>query len=104
MLRGRNLRQPGETLILGETEYCVEGVQGQGGSAVVYRARYEDSLNRGCYHHVLIKELFPYHPKGWVYRDEQGWIRCCPEGESPGVFHIPGESGGGSDGLLPFLA
>lgn len=82
MLRGRNLRQPGETLILGETEYCVEGVQGQGGSAVVYRARYEDSLNRGCYHHVLIKELFPYHPKGWVYRDEQGWIRCCPEGEN----------------------
>lgn len=82
MLGGRKLRQPGETLILGGIEYWIEGLQGQGGSAVVYRASYEDSLNRGCYHHVLIKELFPFHPRGWIYRDEQGRIQCRPEGES----------------------
>jgi hypothetical protein len=32
-------------------------VEGRGGSSVVYRASYEDRLNQGFRHRVLIKEL-----------------------------------------------
>lgn len=78
----RQLRNPGDMLLLGGTEYRLESVEGCGGSAVVYRASYEDQLNQGCRHYVLIKELFPYHPKGNIYRNETGQICCRGDGAS----------------------
>lgn len=77
----RQPRQSGETIILGDVEYHIEGIEGIGGSTIVYRAFYEDRLNRGSIHRVLIKELFPWHPRGLIYRDESGCIGCCAEGK-----------------------
>ncbi len=80
MVYERNLRKTGDILNLDATAYQITGVEGCGGSSVVYRAVYQDSLNRDQSHQVLIKELFPWHPKGAVYRDEDGCICCLDEG------------------------
>ncbi|MBS6646194.1 MAG: NACHT domain-containing protein [Clostridiaceae bacterium] len=77
----RQLRKTGDVITLGGTDYRLESVEGCGGSSVVYRAKYEDRLNRGCYHNVLIKELFPAHPQGLIYRDEAGSVCCQKDGE-----------------------
>lgn len=39
----RRLRQPGDELVLGGIAYRLEGVEGKGGSAVMYRAVYRMS-------------------------------------------------------------
>ena len=75
---GRRLREKGEILRLGDIDYRLEGVEGCGGSAVVYRASYEDRLNRGYFHQVLIKELYPFCEDDGIWRDSQGNI-CCAE-------------------------
>lgn len=77
---GRKFRKPGEILLLGQTEYRLESVEGYGGSTVVYRASYEDGLNRDCRHSVLIKELFPWDFKGEIYRGGAGEICCRGDG------------------------
>jgi len=77
----RKLLNPGDVLLLGGTNYRLESVEGCGGSSIVYRASYEDQLNQECRHFVLIKELFPYHPKGDIYRNAQGMICCRGDGE-----------------------
>ena len=74
----RRFLQEGDKLYLGGTEYRIEMTEGFGASSVVYRASYEDQLNQGYCHKVLIKELFPFHPKGEIYRNEEGRI-CCTE-------------------------
>ncbi len=71
----------GYHLLLGGIDYEIEKVEGMGGNAIVYRASYEDDLNKGKYHQVLIKELFPYETRGWVFRDESGAIICQEEGK-----------------------
>ncbi len=76
----RQLRKEGGSVLLGGISYRIDFVEGMGGSSIVYRASYEDALNHDRRHEVLIKELFPWHPGGAVYRDEDGWIRCTPEG------------------------
>ena len=81
-MQKRRLREAGEVLTLGRTDYKLESVEGCGGSSVVYRASYEDKLNQGCFHRVLIKELFPYHPKGLIYREPSGNV-CCKEEALP---------------------
>lgn len=76
----RKLLNPGDTLLLGGENYKIESVKGCGGSAVVYHASYADQLNQECRHHVLIKELFPYHAKGDIYRNERHEICCSGDG------------------------
>lgn len=75
---GRRLREKGEILRLGDVDHRLEGVEGCGGSAVVYRASYEDRLNSGYRHQVLIKELYPFCEDDGIWRDSQGDI-CCRE-------------------------
>lgn len=58
----------------------LEGEIGRGSNAIVYRASYPDQMNRENRHIVLIKELFPFHRKGCIYRDEQDNIVCEPAG------------------------
>lgn len=79
---GRRLREAGEVIRLGGVDYCLEGVEGCGGSAIVYRASYEDRLNQGCFHQALIKELYPFCAGEEISRDEQGNIICSPEGKT----------------------
>lgn len=76
----RKLLSPGDMLLLGGVGYKIESVKGCGGSTAVYHASYADQLNRECRHHVLIKELFPYHAKGDIYRNERHEICCRGDG------------------------
>lgn len=60
---------------------------GRGSNAIVYGGSYPDRLNRDQRHTVLVKELFPLHPKGAIYRDPQGGIRREPEAEELFSLH-----------------
>ena len=76
----RTALQPGSRLLLGGVEYTIEAVEGSGSSAVVYRAAYEDALNRGALHRVLIKELFPLSAQGGIERAPDGGVVCTGPG------------------------
>jgi len=65
-----------------EIEYLI----GKGSNAIVYKGKYYDGLNEGLCHHVLIKEMFPYHPKGLICRGEKGEILVHPDGKD--VFDL----------------
>lgn len=60
---------------------------GRGSNAIVYKASYPDLLNQGEWHTVLIKELFPFHHKAAIYRDNGGRIVCEPDGEETMALH-----------------
>ena len=75
-------RSVGSILRLGGTDFKLEAVEGCGGSTIVYRAQYENHLNTNCLHHVLIKELFPFHPNQLIFRSETGDICCLEAGIS----------------------
>lgn len=78
MLYHRQPRESGETISLAGGKYTVDAVLGLGGSCVVYAAHYVDLLNPNHSHHVLLKELYPFQPRGEIYRGEDGDIRCTP--------------------------
>jgi len=59
----------------------VEEVIGQGSNAIVYKGWYRDGLNKDLCHHVLIKELFPFHPRKKIWREDSGRIVVEPEAE-----------------------
>ena len=59
----------------------IEEVIGQGSNAIVYKGWYWDSLNQDLRHHVLVKELFPFHPRQKIWRGEAGSIIVEPEAE-----------------------
>lgn len=52
---------------------------GRGSNAIVYQGSYPDALNSDERHIVLIKELFPFHQKEAVYRNDDGEIVCAPD-------------------------
>lgn len=60
---------------------------GRGSNAIVYVGSYPDLLNREDIHTVLIKELFPFHPKSAIFRDENGAVVCAPEGKETWELH-----------------
>jgi len=72
----------GAVLLLGGRTYTIQKQIGRGATSIVYSARYSDSLSREKSHSVLIKELFPLHPKGLIVRNEQGGIAVAPEAET----------------------
>ena len=53
---------------------------GRGSNAIVYSGSYPDAANPDQYHHVLVKELFPLHEQGKIFRQEDGSIYTEPEG------------------------
>ncbi len=66
---------------------CIEEEIGRGSNAIVYRGWYRDQLNRDQRHHVLIKELFPYHPQGKIRRDARQGIAVEPEAKDVWEMH-----------------
>lgn len=66
-------------LELGGIQYHIQDLLGMGTNALVYKAFYYDTLNKGQKHHVIVKELFPYDERGAIYRGEQGELVVCPE-------------------------
>lgn len=65
----------------------VEEVVGCGSNAIVYKGWYPDFLNPEQRHHVLIKELFPFHPEGKIRRDGSDHIIVEPEAEEHFSLH-----------------
>lgn len=61
---------------------------GRGSNSIVYRGTYPDEQHHAL-HHVLIKELFPYHPGGLIFRNERGEV-CHGEAEEFYRFHKQG--------------
>lgn len=75
------------------TVLCFQGLSceigeeiGRGSNALVYEGTYQDSLQEDRLHHVLVKELFPLHPRGKIYRSEGG--RVCVEAEAEAAFEL----------------
>lgn len=65
----------------------IKSYVGKGSNALVYLGEYEDTVFPGQYHEVLIKELFPLHPQGAIYRDSNGWICVASEGKTLYQLH-----------------
>lgn len=79
---------PPGTLLPFPAMFCtLTGELGRGSNAIVYTGSYPDLLNREERHTVLIKELFPFHPKAAVFRDENGAIFCAPEARETWELH-----------------
>ena len=75
------------TALIPGTRLCFPGLTcnivseiGRGSNALVYRAWYADHYHGNERHEVMVKELFPLHPGGGIYRAEDGGIICAPEG------------------------
>ena len=51
---------------------------GKGSNGIAYLGTYEDNTAKGQWHDVLIKELFPLHPDGAIYRDQENNIVIEP--------------------------
>ena len=78
---------PGSLLDFPGMPCTLETEIGRGSNGIVYRGFYPDRLNREQRHTVLIKELFPLHPKGAIYRNDQGGIVRDEEGEEVFALH-----------------
>lgn len=71
--------KPGKQLDFPGMTCTIEEEIGRGSNAIVYKASYPDLMNPGEIHTVLVKELFPLHPKGAIARDAQDDILCGEE-------------------------
>lgn len=60
---------------------------GRGSNALVYEGCYRDALDSGNIHRILVKELFPLHPDGKIFRLEDGSICVEPEGQETFQIH-----------------
>ena len=72
----------GANLCLGGINCRIEAVLGKGANALAYQAAYQDEVQPGQIHRVLIKELFPWRPEGGISRMENGALACTPEAEN----------------------
>ena len=52
----------------------IEKEIGRGSNSIVYQGKYPDQLLKQEWHTVLIKELFPLHKRGAIYRSDSGNI------------------------------
>ena len=71
----RNFLSPGTRLAFPGMECTVRALAGFGSNAAVYEGWYPDQEMPELEHRVLIKELFPYHPSGGIYRAADGTIQ-----------------------------
>lgn len=73
--------KPGEILCFPGMECEIEKFVGKGSNAIVYLGRYKDALQNGLFHHVLIKELFPFSEEKSIYRNSDNSIVVTEKGE-----------------------
>ena len=78
----RILLKPGTRLLFPGMCCTVQSVIGCGSNAIVYLGSYRDHQLPELEHRVLIKELFPFHPEGKVFREEDGSIRWTKTAEA----------------------
>ena len=91
---GRKALPPGFVLDFPGMRCVVVEEVGRGSNAIVYRGRYADTFHEQLNHSVLVKELFPLHPRGAIYRDESNSIVCKPEGKALWNVHRSSFEGG----------
>ena len=60
-------------------ECTIHSLAGKGSNSFVYEGGYPDNHDPELSHRVLIKELFPYHPRGAVFRTPSGEIEWRPQ-------------------------
>lgn len=72
----RNILKQGSHLAFPCMDCEIEKLIGKGSNAIVYLGKYEDSLSKGLFHRVVIKELFPYHPENLIRRNNKGFIEA----------------------------
>lgn len=84
----RKALPPGTLLPFPAMPCTLAGEAGRGSNAIVYMGSYPDLLNPDERHTVLVKELFPLHQKGAVYRDENGAVVCSQEGQDIWNLHL----------------
>lgn len=82
----RNALNKGAKLCFPGMEIEISSVIGQGSNAIVYKGSYRDGMTENAVHTVLVKELFPFHPKGLISRDASGAIVVSPEAKD--VFDL----------------
>ncbi|MBQ7886263.1 MAG: hypothetical protein IJ313_05150 [Clostridia bacterium] len=87
----RQRLERGSILAFPGMECSIEEEIGCGSNAIVYKGWYRDQLQEREKHHVLIKELFPFHKKGGVRRGSDNRI-CVEEGEPLAFFLMHRES------------
>lgn len=85
---GRRPLKAGYSLTFPGMNCIVQEEIGRGSNALVYRGWYEDALTRGERHHVLIKELFPLHPKELISRGEDECILRREDAEDFWQLHM----------------
>lgn len=78
----RKALNPGDTLCFPGMECEIEKTVGKGSNAVVYLGRYKDAVHTGLFHHVLIKELFPYSDENLIYRNCDNSIIVSEKGQN----------------------
>ncbi len=83
----RNALNKGTILSFPGMDIEILSVLGQGSNAIVYKGSYKDALTENAVHTVLVKELFPFHPKGLIFRNEEGTICVLPEAEEVFSLH-----------------
>ena len=84
----RKALPPGTLLPFPAMSCTLAGESGRGSNAIVYMGSYPDLLNPEERHTVLVKELFPLHQKGGIFRDESGAVVCAPEGRETWDLHL----------------
>lgn len=83
----RRLLSEGTCLAFPGMQCTIESLVGKGSNAIVYLGSYPDQQQPDLRHRILIKELFPYHPKGAVYRNEQEDICYDEDGKDTMYLH-----------------
>ncbi len=83
----RRLLEEGACLDFEGMPCTVENLVGKGSDAIVYLASYPDRQQTDLRHRVLVKELFPYHPGGGIYRDDKGQICVSGDGRHTMELH-----------------
>lgn len=83
----RQALPPGTLLPFPAMPCTLTGELGRGSNAIVYVGNYPDLLNRKERHTVLIKELFPFHPKAAVFRNNDGVVSFAPEAQETWDLH-----------------
>lgn len=80
LLKGTILNFPGVSCEVGEEI-------GRGSNSLVYQGSYRDAHDQEQVHHVLIKELFPLHMQGKIFRREDNSICVEPAGQDTFEMH-----------------
>ena len=77
----RIILETGSVLLFPGLECRIDSFLGKGANAIVYTGSYPDGQFPGFRHRILIKELFPIHPQGQIFRSPEGDICRTEEAE-----------------------